>query len=127
MQCLRCNRSGHQDDNCLQKPLKRVKNRKPLKQAGKVRQGLTKANDEWREQNKPNHQGYYTCYLCGHLVHESEVNIEHIKSKTRSPGTRFDQSNLAPAHSACNEAKGSMSLDEYLLKSSMNPSIHKLA
>lgn len=64
---------------------------------------------KWKKTQKPNHQGYYTCYLCGRQV--AYLMAEHTKSKVRHPNLRTDPNNLKPVCADCNERKGSKDVD----------------
>lgn len=78
-----------------------------MKSKGKYGLLWEKARNEWIRQNPPNHEGYYTCWLCGSWVKAEEMELDHIKSRTRASHLRFVQSNLAPSHHICNQEKGS--------------------
>lgn len=84
-----------------------AKPKKPMKRLGKVGKQWLADRAKWVKENPPNHQGYYTCYLCGGQVHLDEMALDHKKSRGRHPELRSDQSNLYPTHHACNNEKGS--------------------
>lgn len=67
--------------------------------------------EEWLIENPPNHQGYYICYICGRWIPAEEITLDHIISRSRAPGKRYDKTNLAPACWSCNGLKGSKSLE----------------
>lgn len=54
-----------------------------------------------------NHEGYYTCYLCGKWVKSNEVELDHVKSRSRHPELVFDESNIRFSCHECNFKKGS--------------------
>lgn len=83
---------------------------------GKIGRALSQQSHEWRDENPPNHEGYYICYLCGKWILPEEMNVEHTKSKAHHPGLRFDKGLLRPACGDCNEKKSSLDIDEYLEK-----------
>lgn len=78
---------------------------KPMNKIGKQGKRTAKAVAEWKKTIKPNHQGYYECYMCLRMMDYLEA--EHVKSKARHPELRTDPNNLKPTCSECNEAKGS--------------------
>jgi 5-methylcytosine-specific restriction endonuclease McrA len=55
----------------------------------------------------PNHQGYYVCYICRKWVRENEVELDHVKSRSRHPELVFDEDNIKPICHDCNFKKGS--------------------
>lgn len=76
-----------------------------------------KISDKWLEirrnfllSHPPNHEGYYECSLCPRWIHQDEITVDHIISRSRAPELRFVFSNLAFAHSECNAAKGSTAI-----------------
>lgn len=91
-----------------------LRNRKYMQKLGKKGVRWLKVRAEWLKQNPPNHQGYYECYICGEWLTTKEVQLDHIKSRTRHPELIEEFSNLAPICRRDNSAKGSMSLEEYL-------------
>ena len=81
--------------------------KKPMKKIGAVTKKWINTRNQWIKDNLPDHAGYYICYLCGSPVHIDEMELDHRKSRSRSPELRFEQSNLFPVHHACNTEKGS--------------------
>jgi len=59
----------------------------------------------WLRSNKPNHEGYYACGICGRWVSAEEVTLDHIEP--RNAENMFLDSNIQPAHGYCNYIKGS--------------------
>lgn len=78
-----------------------------MRSAGKYTLKWQATRREWIRLNPPNHEGYYVCWMCGTWVLPSEMELDHIKSRTRYPELRFVLSNLAPSCHPCNEKKGS--------------------
>lgn len=78
-----------------------------MRRKGKYGKLWDKARAAWIKANPPNHEGYYTCWICGHWVKAEEMVLDHIRSRVRAPSLRFVPTNFAPAHSQCNEEKGS--------------------
>lgn len=77
-------------------------------------QGKKTANAvaKWKRTRKPNHEGYYVCYICGKWV--TYLMAEHVESKARNPARRTDPTNLKPVCTECNQKKGSKSILEAL-------------
>jgi len=88
-----------------QKERSKAKPPKPINKVGKQGKKTASAVAKWKKTQKPNHEGYYTCYLCGKWVPYLEA--EHKLSKARHPESRTDPNNLAPVCSECNEKKRS--------------------
>lgn len=101
--CKHCGRQGHTAFTC--KPRKGLKTTKPMNKIGKVAKRTNAAVAKWKASQKPNHQGYYTCYMCGAWV--DYLMAEHTKSKARHPEFRTDITKLKPTCDPCNRAKGS--------------------
>jgi Pyruvate/2-oxoacid:ferredoxin oxidoreductase delta subunit len=94
------------------KTTKPLKAKKRMNKVGKIGKALAKQSREYRKENPPNHEGYYTCYLCGKWIPANEMNPEHTKSRARHPEFRFDKGKLKPACGICNEKKRSMEVEE---------------
>lgn len=117
-----CGANWHTAWQCpsRKKPMKRstkpLQAKKPMNKVGKIGKALAKQSREWREENPPNHEGYYICYLCGRWILAELMNLEHPDSKARHPEFRFVKGKLRPACGECNEDKGSLGEQEYLEK-----------
>lgn len=76
--------------------------------------------------NRPSHEGYYVCGICGAPVHESEMELDHINPRSGNPESFADSQNLQPAHALCNQEKGSRRLTpvissaEYMLRQKLD-------
>lgn len=75
----------------------------------------------WFEQNPPDKDGYWDCYLqiaesCQRRVDRRTLNLEHAKSKARRPDLRYDITNIRPACRPCNKLKGSENLEDIARK-----------
>lgn len=68
----------------------------------------------WMKHHKPNHEGYYICYLCQKWVKPNEMELDHMEARSRAEDKVFDEHNIRPACHDCNTAKGSLSVEEYL-------------
>lgn len=66
----------------------------------------------WIKNHPPNHQGFYVCYMCGKWVIPSEMELDHMKSRSRYPELAFDEHNIRPSCHKCNQKKGSRDLEE---------------
>lgn len=85
-----------------------------MKNFGKVARKTYAVTSAWKKEQKPNHQGYYTCVYCGDWI--KDFNPEHKNSKARTPEQRTDKANLTIACDPCNEKKGSLSADQFRSK-----------
>lgn len=107
MICVICGARAYSQYCVKHKPHKQIDRVKRPRPAGKVQTATNKAVAEWKANQKPNHEGYYQCYICGRWV--DYLMAEHVKSKARSPESRTDHNNLKPVCARCNKAKGSKS------------------
>lgn len=110
--CKYCTTAGHYQTFCPRKPRKAIKVNKPLKQStkpiakiGKQGKKTAAAVAKWKKTQKPNHEGYFICYMCGRWV--DNLIAEHVKSKARHPELRTEHDNLKPTCDDCNRKKGS--------------------
>lgn len=103
--CSYCGKDNHNSLQCFDKP------RIPLRtgiNAAKWKRARTK----WLKNNPPSHEGYYYCYLCGVALTMDTVTLDHRKARSRYPGLRYEQTNLSPCCSNCQQLKGSKDLSE---------------
>jgi 5-methylcytosine-specific restriction endonuclease McrA len=105
MPCRFCKTDTHSTFTCGKKPRKPLQQKKGLNKIGKVAKKTQKAVNSWKKCQKPNHQGYYVCYLCGRWI--DYLMAEHMNSKARRPDQRTDKDNLQPTCADCNKEKGS--------------------
>ena len=85
--------------------------------AKKTEQRWIDAKFGWFEQNSPDKDGFWDCYLqiaesCLKRVDRRTLNLEHVKAKVRHPDLKYDIYNIRPACRPCNKLKGSQDLDE---------------
>jgi hypothetical protein len=67
----------------------------------------------WKRTQKPNHQGYFKCYIGADMI--PYLMAEHPYSKARHPDMRTNQK-LEPVCDAHNALKGSMDISDFLEK-----------
>lgn len=103
--CRHCESLQHTGFMCPNTARTTLKTYKPMNKIGKVQKRTQIAVAKWKRTQEPNHQGYYTCYMCGKWIDYLEA--EHVKSKARNPELRTDLNNLKPTCSSCNSKKGS--------------------
>lgn len=93
---------------------------KPMRrEAVKARQRRLETTSEWDKANPPDLYGHWHCYipkhqLCPRILTEKTLVREHDLSKARRPDLKHDITNMYPACSYDNKAKGSMSAEEYM-------------
>jgi 5-methylcytosine-specific restriction endonuclease McrA len=93
--------------SCPYLPKATLATKTKLNVVGKAGKRTAAAVAKWKRTQKPNHEGYFICYVCGKWIEYLEA--EHVKSKARRPDLRTAADNLRPVCSNCNEAKGSKS------------------
>ena len=103
--CRYCGLLGHTQFYCRQKPRTPIKTHKLPNKVGRVGKKTAQAVAKWKKAQKPNHEGYYQCYICSKLV--DYLTAEHVKSKARRPDLRADPDNFKPTCGPCNARKGS--------------------
>lgn len=111
--CKHCGLAGHTTVLCFTRPKNRIIPKKRMRKLGKQGIQWHKTRAEWFKQNTA---AVYTCYICGEQLTPKEVTLDHYYSRSRHPELRHELSNLRPCCWRCNEAKGSLSLEEYLKK-----------
>lgn len=96
-----------------------MKVRKPLlksgtlKSNGKYAKKWLSTKHQWYKLNPPDHAGYYYCYVCGVYLTKAEVELDHVKSRSRHPELRYDLTNIKPICHKDNIGKGSMDIEKY--------------
>jgi 5-methylcytosine-specific restriction endonuclease McrA len=115
--CKHCGSRQHTSFRCFKKPRKPIKvsslrplKRTPLKKIGRITKKWFEVRKDWFAIN----EGPYFCFIGGEPLALREVQLDHVKSRSRHPELRFDLDNLRPICADHNRAKGSLSLDEYL-------------
>jgi 5-methylcytosine-specific restriction endonuclease McrA len=83
-----------------------------MNKIGRVGKETAKAVAKWKKSQKPNHEGYFICYMCKKWV--PYLQAEHVKGRARHPGKRTAMDNLMATCSDCNAKKGSKEYEEVL-------------
>lgn len=78
-----------------------------MRSKGKNYDKWQKVRSDFLAANPPNHEGYYTCYLCRQWIPAEEITVDHVVPRSRAPNLRYDFSNFAFCCGSCNAAKGS--------------------
>ena len=98
------------------------KKRRPLRHSSEKRVHKKQETDRlWYELNPPNERGLWFCYLrisphCPKKLTSSTITLEHVRSKARYPELIFVVTNLKPACEYCNALKGSLDLEDLVVK-----------
>lgn len=87
-----------------------------MKKLGPESAKWLKFRRRYLDNHPPNHEGYYTCYLCKKWVKPDEVTLDHVKSRSRHPELVYDEANIRFACYGCNNEKGSLEAEEFLEK-----------
>lgn len=93
---------------------------KPIRfESEKTRTSRVQTRDEWFELNPPDEYGFWYCYIskhpnCPQSLTRETLTLEHNLAKVRRPDLKFDVTNLYPACTWDNGAKGSLSAEEYM-------------
>lgn len=115
--CKHCGLLGHFSYLCFTNPRKALK-RVPIKKVGKQTKQWFVTRATWIKKNPPPIEGeYWQCYLqihpwCPGRVDISHLTLDHVVSRGRDPKLRFNLTNLKPSCMACNNMKGSQSLEQ---------------
>lgn len=126
-QCTVCGKRAYSDYCVQHKPRKPIAVRTPLPRPTKhIRPEATKTRDKrlaataaWFEQNPPDRNGNWRCYIskhpqCPKVLNRRTLVLEHDLSKARRKDLQFDVTNIHPACAFDNKAKGSLSAKEYM-------------
>jgi len=115
--CKICHAMGHYPYQCFKKPKKALK-QVPIKKIGKTTKQWFITRATWFRKNPPPVDGiYWICYLnihpwCPVRLDADSVTLDHVVSRSRAPGLRFNLDNIKPACIYCNNMKGSKSLEQ---------------
>ena len=98
----------------LPRPTKRIR-----PEAVKTRQKRLATTAAWFEANPPDRNGHWHCYiskhpLCPKILTRETIVLEHNISKVRDKTLQHDITNVFPACTFDNAAKGSLSAKEYM-------------
>lgn len=83
-----------------------------MRRIGKKTKQWLAFRKKWLRHHLPNHQGFYECYICLKWVRQDEVELDHVKSRSRHPELVFDEDNIKPICHDCNTRKGSKDYEE---------------
>lgn len=111
--CTFCGDPEHTQFYCRKKPRTPIKTNKLPNKIGKVGRATESAVAKWKRTQKPNHQGYYQCYIGSDMI--PYLVAEHPYSKARHPDMRTTQK-FEPVCNEHNKLKGSLDIDEFLEK-----------
>jgi hypothetical protein len=134
--CKKCGSDRHTAFSCPRKARSGMSRRSGYLKPGKQADLWQEAKLQWLEENPPNENGFYCCYICELKAnYQIGVNenkqieifvldvedilagaLDHVKSRARHPELRTEQSNLKPICRKHNKEKGSLDLNEYLIK-----------
>lgn len=119
--CKFCKQTTHFSYRCYANPKVAMRRkygmkRTPIKKMGKHAKQWFITRATWIRKNPPDRDGYWYCYL---QIHEwcpvkltiSTLTLDHVVSRSSDPKLRYNQDNLRPACTYCNDAKGSRSLE----------------
>lgn len=113
MHCVVCGKRAYSEYCVAHKPRKPIVTRKLPKKIGERGKKLATYVEAWKQAQKPDANGLYTCYISGEKV--SYLMAEHPYSKARHPELRTNQT-LEPVSAEINKLKGSLDIDEFLRK-----------
>ncbi len=85
---------------------------KPLKKIGPITRKWIETRKDWIVKNP----GPWNCYICNKNLGINSMELDHIKSRSRYPELRYDLENLAPCCHTCNQEKGSLDLEQFMIK-----------
>lgn len=116
--CTLCQSIYHQQISCFQRPKKQPK-RTPIKKGGKHEQAWRLFRKRYLELHPSNHEGYYICYICSKWVEAQDITLDHKVSRSNAPELRYNEDNIEFCCWSCNSKKGSLSLEQYRKKRSI--------
>lgn len=103
-----CERGTRTHELCLfHRPRTQINTYKRPKREGKHAELWKVARAEWLEKHRPNHQGYYECYICGTWVEEANITLDHVQPRSSRQDLRYNMNNIQPCCWTCNSEKGS--------------------
>lgn len=93
----------------LEKAESLIKSNKAVR-IGKLKIKLQFKGTKWLK-NEIKKRDKYCCYICGRLLNDNEITLDHIVPKSKGGKDTFD--NLATCCFYCNNLKADMSLEEF--------------
>ncbi len=94
-----------------------IKRKSIRKESVKARAKRIELNNEWLRLNPSDNKGRWFCYLnistdCPKVLTAFTLQLEHVRSRARHPGLKWDINNLKPACGACNALKKSLDIED---------------
>lgn len=117
--CKWCEGTDHTSLMCFRRPRPLLKTRKAIHKFGPTAAKMMEAYNEWLQQNPPDKNGEWDCYLpvhhplCPRKLTIETLTRDHVEARSRRPDLKFDPKNFRPASYWCNQAKGSLTVEEY--------------
>lgn len=105
--CAKCTEKRRKERSKAKPPKPLKRSTKPIKKLGKKGVKWLSFRKKWLKNHPPNHQGYYTCYICLRQIPAEEITLDHVIPRSRRPDLVFDENNVRPACGQCNTDKGS--------------------
>lgn len=120
-----CERGCYGEFCLIHKPRKplQAKSRYIKPESDKNRERRLKVRDKWFDQNPPDIDSKWYCYLdglseqCWTLMDREQIEqhgLEHVIAKVKNPSLKFEVANLRVACPPCNAVKGSWRLEQLL-------------
>jgi len=121
--CKQCGSDRHTAFSCPRRARSGMKRRSGYLKPGKQAALWSETRAEWIKEHPLGKHEYYICYICwivdpehASVFTETNVMLDHVKSRARHPELRTDLTNLRPICAHHNKEKGSLDLNEYLIK-----------
>lgn len=112
IRCGNCGADGHTSLMCWKKRREVIRVESPKKKQARLR---TMA--QWFEQNPPDEDGKWACYLgispyCLRVITRDQLQLEHVYPKNKYPALRYITSNIKPSCGYCNSLKLSNTINQ---------------
>lgn len=126
--CSKCGSDSHTSFMCRhwggkggKDPVDKFKLYKPLRNESKKSHSKRMSTRRaWFENNPPDENGNYTCYLqisqmCPRTLSKQLLTLEHVQPRSKAPELKYSTDNIRPACTWCNKLKGSRTLEQLVI------------
>lgn len=119
--CSYCGKTGHTSMYCYAKPVVSLKTFHRLNpESPKAKKERVRTAAIWHQNNPPDENGNYECYLkisalCPQTVSREILTLEHVYPRAKFPELKYNWRNIKASCPYCNKLKGSNTIEKLAL------------